>query len=121
MAKKKLPKSEVKESAAYDNFMNEMRQEYVESTQETLWGPEEKVIEDLEEWKKLWVGMPSFEQEDKKPYKTIYVHFRNEEDYKAFAKLIDQNLTDKTKSIWHPKREAQDLFSMRWIEEDKND
>jgi len=118
MAKKKPPKPEVKESADYDNFMDQMREEYVKEVQDTLWGSEEKIVEDLEEWKKQWVGMPSFNQEDKKPYKTVYVHFRNEEDYKAFAKLIDQSLTDKTKSIWHPKREVQDLFSQRWVEDD---
>jgi hypothetical protein len=118
MSKKQKPKVTVKETAPYDNFMTEMREEVVVEKNDTLWGEEEKIVEDLEEWKKHWVGMPEFVQEDKKPFKTIYLHFRNEEDYKTFAKLIDQDLTDKTKSTWYPKREVQDLWSLRWIEKE---
>ena len=49
-----------------------------------------------------WVGMPEFVQEKKQPYKLLNVRFETEEDYNEFAKLIDQNLTEKTKSIWFP-------------------
>ena len=41
-------------------------------------------------FKKYWKGMPTFDQNDNPPYKQIYLNFRNEEDYKAFAKLVDQ-------------------------------
>jgi hypothetical protein len=69
-----------------------------------------------EEWKKHWKDMPEFKNDEKKPFKTINVHFRTEEDYYEFAKMIDQNLTDKTKAIWHPKLEKNNLLSRRWIE-----
>ena len=49
-----------------------------------------------------WVGMPEFVQEKKEPYKTLIVRFETEQDYKDFAQLIEQKLTKKTKSIWHP-------------------
>lgn len=49
-----------------------------------------------------WVGMPEFVQEKKEPYKTLIIRFESEADYQDFAKLIDQKLTLKTKSIWHP-------------------
>jgi hypothetical protein len=49
-----------------------------------------------------WVGMPEFVQEEKKPYKELIVRFETEEHYKDFAKLLNQSLTLKTKSIWHP-------------------
>ena len=49
-----------------------------------------------------WVGMPEFVQEKKEPYKTLIVRFETEQDYNDFAKLIEQKLTPKTKSIWHP-------------------
>ena len=75
---------------------------------------------DEKEWKKLWKGMPEFDQEDNPTYKTIYVHFRNEEDYKEFAKIVGQTLTDKTKSIWHPKLDITKNSLMRWIEEWKD-
>jgi len=79
---------------------------------------EEKEIYDDHKWEKYWTGMCEFNQKDKKPHKTIFVHFRNQEDYKSFAKLIDQNLTDKTKSIWYPKLEIDDNILKRWIEEE---
>lgn len=69
-------------------------------------------------WKKHWKEMPDFEQEYKGPYKTVYVHFRNQEDYEEFAKLIGQNLTEKTKAIWHPKKEKENVSILRWMEEE---
>jgi len=52
-----------------------------------------------------WEGMPEFDNEDLTPYKQIRVSFRNDEDIKAFSKLIKQKITEKTKSVWHPKME----------------
>ena len=49
-----------------------------------------------------WVGMPEFNQQDKMPYKTLYVHFKNEEAVQQFATLISQNITDRTRFIWYP-------------------
>lgn len=78
----------------------------------------EQVIEDEHDWEEHWVGMPEFDQEDNPPYKKIFMNFRSEEDYKAFAKLIGQNLTEKTKSIWYPKLDIDDNMLKRWIEEE---
>lgn len=50
-----------------------------------------------------WVGMPEFVQPKVEAFKTLIVRFDNREDYDAFARLIGQRLTMKTKSIWHPK------------------
>lgn len=55
------------------------------------------------DWKKEWVGMPEFVQEDQEPFEFIKVCFICEEDRKKFAKLIGQNVTEKTKTIWYPK------------------
>lgn len=49
-----------------------------------------------------WTGMPEFVQEKKEPFKELIVRFETEEDYKDFAEIINQKLTVKTKSIWHP-------------------
>ena len=49
-----------------------------------------------------WHGMPEFKQDDKMPYRTIYVHFENEENAQRFAMLVKQTITEKTKSIWFP-------------------
>ena len=53
-----------------------------------------------------WEGMPEYEGEDKMGVKQITVHFKTMDDYTAFAKLIQQKLTEKTKSIWYPEAEV---------------
>jgi len=50
-----------------------------------------------------WAGMPEFQQEDKTGVRDIIVHFKSVSDVKAFAELIEQNISEKTKSIWFPK------------------
>lgn len=49
-----------------------------------------------------WIGMPEFVQADQKAYKKLVVRFDSPEDLEEFAKLIGQNITEKTKSIWIP-------------------
>lgn len=54
-----------------------------------------------------WEGMPEFEQPDAMPYRTIDVHFADEEAAQDFARLIGQGLTEKTKYVWHPEQKAK--------------
>lgn len=68
--------------------------------------------------KKHWVGMPEFVNEAKKTYKTINLHFRNKEDYDAFALLVEQPLTAKTKSIWYPALNNEQNSVLRYVEVD---
>lgn len=70
------------------------------------------------EWKKHWIGMPEFTQEDNPAYKKLIVSFRNKEDYEEFAKLIGQPLTEKTKTIWHPRLDREANSLLRWVVED---
>lgn len=49
-----------------------------------------------------WVGMPEFEQEDQMPVKQVIVSFTHADDVAAFARLLEQNVTMTTKSIWYP-------------------
>jgi hypothetical protein len=67
-----------------------------------------------EEWKE----MPEFEQKDQNAFKEIKVKFVNEEDYKAFASIIDQKLSLETISIWHPKRD-QDQMNRNFVYDSK--
>lgn len=79
--------------------------------------PEE--IDEIELWKKEWTGMPEYEEGDY-VYKSIRVHFNNEEDYLAFCNLIGQpNMTLKTKSIWHPQLVRGKNSVLRWIDEEQ--
>jgi predicted DNA binding protein len=79
---------------------------------------EDVVIADDDSWKAHWKGMPEFKNTAEEYYKDIKVSFRTEEDYKAFAKLLDQKLTEKTKSIWYPVMLKDKNCLNRWINEE---
>ena len=110
----------VDESTVYENCIAESKKDIaygVASLDQFI--PEQEVVEKEDtKWKKHWVGMPEFKQEDNPAYKQILVSFRNKEDYEQFAKQIGQNLTMKTKSIWHPKLDRDANALRRWIETD---
>lgn len=65
----------------------------------------------------LWKGMPEFEY-NAKAFKSIAVHFANEADYEAFARLINQSLTTQTRYIWYPYREKDNLKDLRYEREE---
>jgi hypothetical protein len=69
------------------------------------------------EWKDEWKGMPEFVQEKQRPYAQIIFRFNSEEDLQDFSKLINQKLTNKTKSAWHPKLERGINSGLRWVDE----
>jgi len=117
--KKKIPAVVVEESSEYENFMDKLGSEGKD--------PENPLAELLgvadqprHIWEKYWVGMPEFQQEENPPFKRLVISFRTEDDYKEFAKVIGQNLTDKSKSIWYPKLEIEDNSLCRWIDEQDN-
>ena len=113
-----IKKPVIEESGSYDNFMDPNRK-VVEAKSQTLASimGEEEIVDDQEEWKQHWKDMPEFVNEENQPYKMIRVRFRTEEDYKEFSKMIDQPLSPKTKSIWHPALDRVGNSLMRWIEE----
>ena len=76
---------------------------------------EEKVSKRNEKWRKAWQGMPSFIQENNPPYKQIVIAIPNEGNVEAFSKLIGQSITEKTKSIWHPKLDRDENAKKRWV------
>ena len=55
-----------------------------------------------------WQQMPEFVQEKQEPFAQIIFRFETEDDLSAFAELIGQKLTGKTKSAWHPHRPHRD-------------
>tara|TARA_R110001592_G_scaffold86869_1_gene256606 strand:+ start:299 stop:637 length:339 start_codon:yes stop_codon:yes gene_type:complete len=108
----------VKESGKYESYVGEKEELPAEASladflpEEDLDDGENKAF-----WEKHWKGMPEYKQEENPAYHQIKISFRTEEDYKEFAKLVDQNLTIKTKSIWHPKLDRVANSLMRWIED----
>jgi sporulation protein YlmC with PRC-barrel domain len=61
------------------------------------------------DYEKAWQGMPDFVQKDAFGVKALIVHFKTDEDVKAFADLVQQTITDKTKYIWYPAQEKLEL------------
>ena len=118
-----MTKTQIEESSQYQNLIGEKKENdkpiSLLDSMDLDEAEKEKYADQVEkEWKKLWKGMPEFEQEENPTYKTIYVHFRTESDYKEFAKLVDQNLSNKTKSIWHPALDRTQNSLLRWVVDD---
>lgn len=65
-----------------------------------------------------WDGMPEYEAPDNCVGK-VTVNFETEEDREAFFRLIGQSFTGKTKSIWYPEKDQQDLKSYAWDDDSK--
>lgn len=69
---------------------------------------------------KQWhaAGMPAFTTQNLEPWKQMYINFRCEEDLMAFAKLINQKLTPKTKVVWYPEKAKEENILNQWIEDE---
>ena len=67
------------------------------------------------EWQLHWKGMPDFEQEMAKPYKSVFVKIRTEEDLVKFAEITGCTITEKTKFMWYPKGDRTNNLVKRWI------
>ena len=109
----------VKESAEYDNFLGKKKEAPRDPTLAEFLGME---AEEQDEKEKLWVGMPEFEQKDNPPFKTMYLHFRNKQDFDEFRTkyaMVDdeQTITEKTKSMWYPHLDKDENSLKRWFEE----
>ena len=70
-------------------------------------------------WKSQWQDMPEFTQEANEAYRTVTMKFRSREDYDEFSQKIGQEVTDKTKSIWHPKLNVTKNLELRWVQESR--
>jgi hypothetical protein len=64
-----------------------------------------------------WEGMPEFEQDDLTPTYSIKVNFKTLDDLKAFGELVEQALTEKTKSLWFPYREDRPHAGRIFVDE----
>jgi len=74
-------------------------------------------LDDFTLWRQEWQGMPEFAHEDLTPWKSVVVHFGSRADKDAFAKLVDQTVTDKTQSIWYPEAEIGHFANKMYVDE----
>jgi ParB-like chromosome segregation protein Spo0J len=63
---------------------------------------------------KEWESMPEFSQDDKTSFRHIIVHFKTQDDVDKFSLSINQNITDKTKSIWFPAQKNMKTEAKRY-------
>lgn len=67
------------------------------------------------DWERHWRGMPEFVQEDLEPFKSIQVHFSSPLDMEAFAKLVGQTITPRTRSVWFPEAEIMRYVDKQYV------
>lgn len=67
-----------------------------------------------EDWRKEWGGMPGYENSDLRAVKSVLVHFHTLEDMEAFARLVEQQMTVQTRSIWYPKEPITRIVDKRY-------
>lgn len=109
--------SKVEETTSYDNYVGK------KETIKSHGLPIEEETLNMNVKENHWVGMPEFEQENNPTYKTIYIHFRNKEDFDKFSEMYynqidnEQRIADKTKSLWYPHLDRDANSLKRWIEE----
>lgn len=66
----------------------------------------QELFENEKDWVKEWQDMPEFVQEKaEKEYAKITIRFKSKDDLIKFSNLINQKVTNKTKSIWFPEIE----------------
>lgn len=66
---------------------------------------------------KEWSDMPEYSQDDKMAFRTLKVHFRDDESINEFSRLLFQKISDKTKSLWFPANEVEKVENIRYESE----
>ena len=80
-------------------------------------------VDKRKEWEKEWQDMPEYKQE-KLSFKSILIHFRNQEDIDKFSELIGQKIflnkavVKCQPSIWFPKKDIVIAADKRYIDEE---
>jgi len=65
-----------------------------------------------------WQGMPEFQQADKTAWQSVTIHFANQEAVDAFAALIGQTITRKTRFTWFPQVKEDAYIDKRYAADD---
>jgi hypothetical protein len=63
-----------------------------------------------------WQGMPGFHQDNQLAWKQLIVNFASLEDLQAFAALLQQSMTEQTRSIWYPYHAPENLQQYRYVD-----
>ena len=74
-------------------------------------------FDDLESVDVEWRGMPEYNQPNNTAFRQIVVEFDNDKEVEAFAELLEQSVTEKTKSLWYPPRDKNIVVDLFWVAE----
>jgi hypothetical protein len=77
----------------------------------------QKLFNDASDIQESWKNMPEFNMKNENSLTKITVHFRNEDDVKAFSNLINQQVNLKTKSVWFPEMPKRRYADKRYVSE----
>jgi hypothetical protein len=61
-----------------------------------------------------WMGMPEFDQQDKTAFRSIQVHFRDQEAVDAFAARVGLKFTSHTRFLWFPETVIETYADKRY-------
>lgn len=61
-----------------------------------------------------WEGMPEYSHQDKTAFRSLTVHFKDQEAVDQFATLVDQAITPKTRFLWFPEIEIERYADKRY-------
>jgi hypothetical protein len=68
-----------------------------------------------------WNQMPKYEPSAPECFAQVKFTFKTDKDVEEFGKLMEINLTDKTKSTWYPKRAIDDYSGIRYVSDYNDD
>lgn len=61
-----------------------------------------------------WEGMPEFVHEDKTAFRSLVIHFKNQEEVDKFAASVPDNVTPKTRMVWWSGIEIEAIADQRY-------
>jgi|TARA_R110002110_G_scaffold85792_1_gene223198 hypothetical protein len=62
-----------------------------------------------------WDGMPEFDQEDKRAFRSIVVHFNDQKAVDMFCQVAGQKISEKTKMLWYPEIEIETIADKSYV------
>lgn len=120
--------SEVQKRSArlLDNKVGTIAQFNIENLKlelEAIWDIEisnlfdDVIIDDID-YDEIYKWMPEYKQEDLSAEYQVKVNFKTLKDMEEFGRVIWQNITEKTRSLWFPAWMREDLSSEKVINEE---
>lgn len=104
-------------SEDYDDCIGYKEQEDRPGNLLEFLGIEDDISEE-DAWQLHWQDMPAYDWKPSGKYcKQLLVNFLTEEDIIKFSKLVDQQISMKTKSIAFPALEKEENMLMRWVDD----